>query len=329
MFNFPPRLCTFSLSVLRCAEPIVRLRPLAVSALFLLATTGRVAAYSSGITTDSFDAQGCNECHSGGKVPVVMLSGPTAVVPQSTNEYTLQISNPKSQGFAGLNVSATAGTLSTGGSSAAQTQTLANRFNQPEVTHTGRKPGAGGVTKFSFLWTAPATFSSATLNAWGNAVNGNKLPSGDHAAFTSLMIVAAEPPPTATPVPLTATPVPDTPTPQLVSSTDTPAESTPTPVPSTAPPTSPPTGTPTLTAMPTPTPTETPASTPIPTAPADSPPGDANCDGLVSAADPTALVILISEAAPAACSGADADGSGFVDEDDLPPTTAAIFSGSP
>ena len=34
-------------------------------------------AFSNGITTLSFGVSGCNQCHSGGTIPVVNLSGPT------------------------------------------------------------------------------------------------------------------------------------------------------------------------------------------------------------------------------------------------------------
>ena len=47
------------------------------------------------------------------------------------------------------------------------------RCGRAEITHTGPKSAMGGVTTFSFLWTAPSSFSSVTLQAWGNAVNGN------------------------------------------------------------------------------------------------------------------------------------------------------------
>jgi hypothetical protein len=57
------------------------------------------------------------------------------------------------------------------------------------------------MTEFSFLWTAPAADTIATLVAWGNAVNGNGSTAGDRAAQATLDVVVGEsvPTPTATP----------------------------------------------------------------------------------------------------------------------------------
>jgi hypothetical protein len=145
-----------------------------------------------GITTTQFEGpNACNDCHSGGTVPTVVLSGPAAVAPDSTNEYTLQVFAVGSQNRGGLNVSAPLGTLSLGGSDASNTQLLTGGGGRKEVTHTGPKAAVDGVVMFTFLWTAPSSFSSATLDAWGNAVNGSGTNSGDRAAFASLSIANA------------------------------------------------------------------------------------------------------------------------------------------
>jgi len=156
-------------------------------------------AFSTGITTGSFGASGCNQCHSGGTPPTTTLSGPTAVGSGTTNTYTLTVTNPGSQTHAGLNVSTTAGTLAIGGPSSAQTQVLSG-----QITHTSRKINAAGVTTFSFDWTAPVSFSSVNMRGWGNAVDFSFDNSGDRADLDELTITNSDPPtptPTATPSP--------------------------------------------------------------------------------------------------------------------------------
>lgn len=159
-----------------------------VAGAALAGAAGPARAYSTGITTTSFGAFGCNECHSGGQNPSVELSGPTMVLPSSINTYRFTVSNQGSQQYAGLNVSALDGVFTTGGPQAKNTQTLSGTGGRAEVTHSAPKAGKDGVTAFSFVWAAPASFSSVTLNAWGNAVNLSHSSSGDRAAMTMLAV---------------------------------------------------------------------------------------------------------------------------------------------
>lgn len=57
--------------------------------------------------------------------------------------------------------------------------------------------------------------------------------------------------------------------------------------------------------------------------------GDANCDGEVTAADVPFLLTLIETGDPAPCGGADADGNGTVDENDLSAMIDALFDTAP
>ena len=155
-------------------------------------STGR-----TGLTTD---ASGCNQCHSGGSAPTVTLTGPTSVTPGSTSEYLLEIVEVGLREKGGLDAGASAGTLAVGGAHASGTKLFSG-----EITHTTPKDSDGTSVKFSFLWTAPAGGGTSTLRAWGNAVNGNGLPTGDRAAFASLDVDTG---PTASPTP-TSTPTPD------------------------------------------------------------------------------------------------------------------------
>ena len=53
--------------------------------------------------------------------------------------------------------------------------------------------------------------------------------------------------------------------------------------------------------------------------------GDANCDARVTAADVTAVVVLLPGGVPGACDGADANGNGGVTAVDIPVVVAALF----
>ena len=138
---------------------------------------------------------------------MVSISGPTSVAPGSINDYTMivtDLSVPANQLFAGLNVFAPDGTLAVGGTQSANTQLLSG-----EITHTSPKAqGGSGWVEFSFQWTAPLTFTSVTLEGWGNAVDLNSNTSGDQATKTTLEILNSTsdtPTPTSTATP-TATP---------------------------------------------------------------------------------------------------------------------------
>lgn len=188
-----------------------------VIAVFL-ACTAPALGISTGITTGSLGGfettTGCNDCHGGGTVPTVELSGPRIVLPLSTHTYSLTVSNPGLQTRAGLNVAADAGTFALGGPDSANTKLLSS-----EVTHTGPKLGVSGFTTFSFQWTAPASFTSITMKAWGNAVNLNGNTAGDRASGQTILIGNENIVGTATPTDTataTATPTATpTPTPPL------------------------------------------------------------------------------------------------------------------
>lgn len=151
------------------------------------AFSGGVSGLSGNPGTNLGDT--CGSCHGGGSTPALNLSGPTVVAPNAVNTYVLSIqsANVVSQTAAGLDVSATAGLLSSLGS---DTQIL-----DGEVTHTASKPNdSGGLASFTFQWTAPDAGSQiVTLYAAGNSVNLDGRPSGDAHANTALVIEVAEP----------------------------------------------------------------------------------------------------------------------------------------
>lgn len=187
-----------------------------MAAALMIAAASSAHAFSTGITTNSFPvpAQGCRFCHGGGSVPTVVLEcvdcgAPPVVDPASVHEFKLTVVEIGLQDHAGLNVSALLGTLATGGGFAANTQAIAGAGGRLEITHTAPKPAVGGVTEYSFLWTAPAAPAAATLSAWGNAVNFDSNTSGDAASPVTLdvSVGGSLPTPTATPD-LSASPTP-------------------------------------------------------------------------------------------------------------------------
>ena len=144
-------------------SPAAALRALAPALILLIAASAH--AFSGGIATTSFPvpAQGCNFCHGGGSTPTVTLecvdcgAAPPSVEPLSVHEFKLTVVEIGLQDHAGLNVSSVLGTLSTGGAFSADTHTLTGSGGRQEITHSMPKAAAGGVTEFSFLWTAPAS----------------------------------------------------------------------------------------------------------------------------------------------------------------------------
>jgi hypothetical protein len=134
--------------------------------------------------------------------------GPPIVEPLSVHEFQLTVFEIGLQDHAGLNVSSELGTLATGGAFAGGTTMIPGTGGRPEITHTMPKAAAGGMTAFSFLWTAPGADTIATLAAWGNAVDGDGSTAGDAASRVTLDVVVGESIPTPTATPGGATPTP-------------------------------------------------------------------------------------------------------------------------
>jgi len=151
-------------------------------------------AYTSGITSDRWagynEDNGCNMCHGNDSVnaPTVVFNGPTEVNPGETIQISLSVSAIGAHAAAGLNVSADLGTLGVGEATDIR-QTTNPDTGRPEITQTGAKYlNEFGVATFSFSWTAPESFLSATLTGWGIAVDLNGESSGDRASRAFLQI---------------------------------------------------------------------------------------------------------------------------------------------
>jgi hypothetical protein len=134
--------------------------------------------------------------------------GPPAVEPLAAHEFKLTVFEIGLQNHAGLNISSPLGVLSTGGTFAAGTQTIPGAGSLDEITHTAPKAAGGGMVEFSFIWTAPAAPGTATLHAWGNAVNFNGSTGGDAASNVTLDVVVNGDTPTPTATPTSTDPPP-------------------------------------------------------------------------------------------------------------------------
>ncbi len=317
-----------------------------VTALSLLFAVRVAFAMSGGISGYS-GMQGviCNACHSGGEAPTVALTLSEQPLPLNPGDtavfvFTVHSSAPDRQRAAGLDVAASGGTLKT---TAGQKEQLV----EGEVTHTEPKSNDDtGSASWGFKWKAPAVAGNYILYAAGNSVNLSGTPDGDRAAATVFFVTVGNvtPLPTWTPTltmavpsptpPFTAAPPSATPTATSAPTSTAPPTDAPTatpvfsqtPVPSDTPvvlPTMPPTGTPTPTDTPTlvATATTTPSMLPTPVAP----PGDANCDGLITAADLPQLLALLPFNDPGRCGAADANADGRVNDLDIVTTIALIF----
>lgn len=128
--------------------------------------------------------QFCTNCHSGGVVPTVVISGSSPVAAGSMNVYVMQIIGGQSTA-GGLNVSVDGGTL-IASDSGTHTETGAIG---PEITHNAPREVFLGPVVFSFTWEAPATPGTYTIYGAGNSVNLNGNFNGDNAATTTLQVV--------------------------------------------------------------------------------------------------------------------------------------------
>ncbi len=148
-------------------------RLVAPIAALLLAAPSSALAYSSGKTGNS--TSGCGSCHGSSAdsgVSVSISPSSTTVAPGATITVTLELtSSDSSHTGAGLNLSATDGTLTAGSNT---------RVQGGEITHSSTESAdSSGTVSFDFEWTAPSTEDIYTLYAAGNAVNANKGKDGD------------------------------------------------------------------------------------------------------------------------------------------------------
>ncbi len=142
----------------------------------------------------------CSNCHSGGVLPSVSITGPTSVQPSSTSTFTFTMTGGQ-QNIGGLDISAQGGTLI---STQANTRLLSGELThqQPAVAATN------GNVSWSFDWTAPAVGGNYTLYGAGLSADANGGTSGDGGSTAVLLVTvsagAAQAPVAAIKAPLTA-----------------------------------------------------------------------------------------------------------------------------
>lgn len=158
----------------------------ALLAAALLAAAGVAQANNDGRQTNRF-VNGCTtgtSCHAPNAGATVSLSGPMTLAPGARGAYTLTVASSLA-GFAsaGLDVSL-AGTA--GGSLA--TVSPGTQVRNGDITHTGAIARAGANVQVQFTLVAPPTAGTVTIQAVGNAVNGDTRNTGDSSARTTLAV---------------------------------------------------------------------------------------------------------------------------------------------
>jgi MYXO-CTERM domain-containing protein len=141
-------------------------------------------AYSTGRTGSS--TTGCTSCHgtsASTATTVTFSAATTTVAPGESVAVSLVVRNSTLAG-AGLNVSATGGSLSAGSNT---------RVSSGEVTHSSTQALSAGAVTFNFSWTAPTTEGSYSLRGAGNAVDRDtRADSDDRWALASNLVFTVD-----------------------------------------------------------------------------------------------------------------------------------------
>ncbi len=157
---------------------------LLTTSLTILGIIFSALANNSGITGRTTQSSGGCSCHGGTSSSSTSLtatssSGSFIVEPNSTNSFTINITN-NSKSAAGVNIAiATSETGNTPAGTLSAPQGSGLQLLNNELTHTSRKNMTNGTTSFTFSWTAPSQHGIYYLRAIGNAVNSNGQNSGD------------------------------------------------------------------------------------------------------------------------------------------------------
>lgn len=154
---------------------------------FLVATVAlapaQAWAWGAGISGYSgHNGATCTECHDGGTAPMVMLSGPVALLTGQSGTFTLDVVTGASTAKVGFDVAASAGTLSA----------IAGQPNESwviggEVAHTKNWP-SGKTVQLKFTFTAPPDPGPLTLYLAALQSDGVDDRAGDGTASTTLPV---------------------------------------------------------------------------------------------------------------------------------------------
>lgn len=143
--------------------------------LIVASSVASLPAFASSSGRTNLGATGCNQCHSGGTAPSVMLTGlPAEIAAGATVTVTVTLTTPNGN-TGGFNLTPSAGTLTNAGAGA--------KIVNNQGTHANPKAQSNdGNVSFTVDWTAPETMQTVNFVAWGNSVNGNGANTGDRAA---------------------------------------------------------------------------------------------------------------------------------------------------
>ncbi len=140
-------------------------------------STGRV------LRTSTYDGgcggSGCHGTGSSSSTSLSLISGNLTVDPNTTNNFTIRVSN-SSKERAGINIAAK--TTITGSTNIGNLEAPVGSGLQvlvDELTHVSPKAMSNGNADFDFTWKAPAKPGKYYLRAAGNAVNNDNTSSGD------------------------------------------------------------------------------------------------------------------------------------------------------
>lgn len=150
-----------------------------------LGSAGAAAGFTGGAPGYSgASGQTCNACHSGGVAPTVTISGADTLAAGETGTYVIVVSSasPAFDKFAGVDVSASAGTL------AANPAQNSDALQMGEVVQ-NKLAGPFAKLEFQFDLTAPSAPGMVTLFGDGLSCDGNGGEDGDSSATTTKLIM--------------------------------------------------------------------------------------------------------------------------------------------
>ena len=135
-------------------------------------------AISMGITgysgnPDHTNGANCTTCHAGGSVPVLVFSGPAAVLVGTTNSYSITLSGGQ-ESVAGFDLSASHGELIDTNASGTTTQTSG------EITHAQSIIVGTTAKTWTFDWVAPGVPANVTFYVSALSGDGDGSSMGDN-----------------------------------------------------------------------------------------------------------------------------------------------------
>jgi len=149
-----------------------------------VAAAGAAQANNNGSQTGRF-AAGCTgaTCHGADPGATATLTGPMTLMAGSRGTYTLTVASSLATFMAaGVDIAAA------GAGASLVTISPSTQLRNGEITHTARLTRSGADVRVQFTLVAPATNGTVTLQALGNAVNGNAMASGDAWARATLPV---------------------------------------------------------------------------------------------------------------------------------------------